>query len=197
MMNRSKSFFAAVLACFAVAMLPMASTYAATYTAQEQANMKVVADFYAALDKGGAAGDLKQKIRAIAEQYLRPDYSQHAEAMLAFGPGREGFIRMFEQMPVPAGAAGQGPPPAKLLALMADGDLVVRISSRSASGVRGKGGSDTFTFNMFRVQGGKLAEHWDASSGAGMMPNHGAPTGPASQRAPASDSAPGAPKPPR
>lgn len=45
----------------------------------------------------------------------------------------------------------------KLLAFVADGDLVVRITSRSAPGVGGEGGSDTFTFNMFRVQGAKLA----------------------------------------
>jgi predicted SnoaL-like aldol condensation-catalyzing enzyme len=191
-MIRSKISLAAVLACLAAAVFTGTNTYAATYTAQEQANMKVVVDFYAALDRGGAAGDLKQKIRAIAEQYLRPDYTQHAAAMQAFGPGREGFVRMFEQMPVPPGAAGQGPPPpANVLALMADGDLVVRISSRSAPGLGGKRGSDTFTFNMFRVQGGKLAEHWDASSGAGMLPNHGAPPGAIPPRAPASDAAPG------
>lgn len=136
--------------------LPFANARAATYTAQEQANMKLVADFYAELDAAGPA--LKQKIRGIAEKYLKPDYSQHMEQQGPFGPGREGFIRMFDQMP--AGAL----PPAKLLVLTAQGDLVVQVTSRSMPG-----GKDAYIFNMFRVQDGKLAEHWDAMSGASMM----------------------------
>jgi predicted SnoaL-like aldol condensation-catalyzing enzyme len=188
-MIHSKRLSAALLTGLLGVAMPFASTQAATYSKQEQANIKVVADFYAALDRGDADGDLKKKIRAIAEQYLAPDYFQHVEAQRAYGPGREGFIKMFEHMPAmpappaagapPAGAGGPaagappagGPPtgalpPAKVLALMADGDLVVRISSRSMPGVKG----DSFIFNMFRVKDGKLAEHWDASSGSMMMP---------------------------
>lgn len=135
---------------------PFAGSHAATYTAQEQANMKLVADFYAELDAAGPA--LKQKIRGIAEKYLQPDYIQHMEQQGAFGPGREGFIRMLDQ--VPAGPL----PPAKLLVLTAQGDLVVQVTSRSMPG-----GKDAYIFNMFRVQDGKLAEHWDAMSGASMM----------------------------
>jgi hypothetical protein len=62
---------------------------------------------------------------------------------------------------------------------MADGDLVVRISSRSMPGVKG----DAFIFNMFRVKDGKLSEHWDASSGGMMMPGR-APGGPAAADGP-------------
>jgi predicted SnoaL-like aldol condensation-catalyzing enzyme len=55
---------------------------------------------------------------------------------------------------------------------MADGDLVIRVSSRSMPKPDGKGVSTGYIFNMFRVQDGKLAEHWDASSGTMMMPPH-------------------------
>jgi predicted SnoaL-like aldol condensation-catalyzing enzyme len=160
-------------------------THAATYSAQETANMKVVAEFYAALDQGDAAGDLKKRIRGIAEQYLKQDYIQHMDAQRPYGTGREGFIRMFESMPAmggspgapPAGAgappAGMGaPPPAKVIALMANGDLVVRVSSRTMPGST----NPSFSFNMFRLQDGKLAEHWDGASG-GMSPGKGAALG--------------------
>lgn len=170
-MTDSRLFSTAFIMGLLCVTMPFANSRAATYTAQEQANMKLVADFYAALDDGGP--DLKQKIRGIAEKYLKPDYIQHMEQQRQFGPGREGFIRMFEQMPAmpappagapPAGAptAGAALPRAKLLLLSAQGDLVVQVTSRNM------GGKDTYIFNMFRVQDGKLAEHWDASSGAGM-----------------------------
>ena len=69
-MIHSKRFSAALLTGLLGVAMPFASTQAATYTQQEQANIKVVADFYAALDRGDASGDLKKKIRVIAEQYL-------------------------------------------------------------------------------------------------------------------------------
>lgn len=77
-----------------------------------------------------------------------------------FGPGREGFIRSFEQMPAGPPAATAAPSPAKVLFLAADADRVVRVSSRS---LPGSGGAVSAIFNMFRVQDGKLAEHWDSS----------------------------------
>ncbi|MDB6014890.1 MAG: hypothetical protein JWL65_7140 [Gammaproteobacteria bacterium] len=167
-MSRSNRFATAVLAGLFGAALPWLSTQAATYTPQEEANIKLVAEFYAALDRGDAAHDLKQKIRSIAEQYLQPDYIQHAEGARTFGSGREGFIRMFEQMPAMPAAPGAGaPPPPQVMALMADKDRVIRVSARSMPGPGGPVAS--YIFNMFRVQDGKLAEHWDSSS-AGMMP---------------------------
>jgi predicted SnoaL-like aldol condensation-catalyzing enzyme len=168
---RVKCFAPAVAALVAAMWCP--GTPAATYSSQEQSNMKVVTDFYAALDRGDASGDLQQRIRSIAEQYLRPDYIQHREGAREFGAGREGFIHMFEQMPSmprPPSAAG-APPAPKVLALMADGDLVVRVSSREAPGPGGKEPSTLYIYNVFRVQDGKLAEHWDGSSGGMMGPN--------------------------
>lgn len=160
------------------AALPFASTQAKAYTAQEKANIKLVEDFYAALDRaaldrGDAAVDIKQKIRGIAERYLAPDYIQHAEAAGAVGQGREGFIRFFEQMPAipgpppagapqsppdgappspPAGALNGAPALAKALAIMADGDLVIRVSSRSMPSPGGGAPAASTIFNMFRVQ---------------------------------------------
>ena len=153
------------------------SAQAATYTPQEKANVQLVADFYAALDNAGAHGEMKQKIRSIAEQYMQADYIQHMEAGKKFGQGREGFIRMFEQGPaMPAPPAGTAPPPpAQVLSLMANGDMVIRVSSRMMPPAPGAEASPSVIFNMFRIHNGKLAEHWDASSGAAMGPPTGAP----------------------
>jgi predicted SnoaL-like aldol condensation-catalyzing enzyme len=85
------------------------------------------------------------------------------EAGQAYGPGREGYIRMFEQTPAvpPAPGGRAAPPPMKVLALMADGDLVTRINSRPGGTADQK---PIYIFNLYRVQDGKLAEHWDGYS---------------------------------
>jgi predicted SnoaL-like aldol condensation-catalyzing enzyme len=147
------------------------SAHAATYTPQEEANVKLVADFYAALDKADAHGDMKQKIRFIAEKYMQSDYIQHMEAAKKYGQGREGFIRLFEQGPaMPPPPAGMAPPPAQVLSLIANGDIVVRVSAHIMPAAPGAEASPNYIFNMFRIQNGKFAEHWDASSGAAIGP---------------------------
>jgi predicted SnoaL-like aldol condensation-catalyzing enzyme len=147
------------------------SAHAATYTPQERANLKLVADFYAALDDADAHGDMKQKIRSIAAKYMQADYIQHMEVGKKFGQGREGFIRLLEQAPaMPAPPAGMAPPPARVLSLIANGDIVIRVSSRAMPPAPGAEANPSYIFNMFRIQNGKFAEHWDASSGAAMGP---------------------------
>ncbi|MGU7771578.1 hypothetical protein ACV229_15515 [Burkholderia sp. MR1-5-21] len=186
------------------------SAQAATYTPQEEANVKLVADFFAALDGADAHGDMKQRIRSVAEKYVRVDYIQHMEIGKKFGQGREGLIRLFEQSPPmsapgagappagmasgpgmtpPAGAppqAGMAPPPGKgampappapqVLALVANGDIVIRVSSRTMPARPGAESSPSFMFDMFRIKDGQLAEHWDGSSNAGMGPPPSTPT---------------------
>jgi predicted SnoaL-like aldol condensation-catalyzing enzyme len=66
-------------------------------------------------------------------------------------------------------------PPAQVLSLIANGDIVIRVSSRTMPPAPGAEASPTFIFNMFRIQNGKLAEHWDASSGPAMGPPPAAP----------------------
>jgi predicted SnoaL-like aldol condensation-catalyzing enzyme len=160
------------VACTLGASLAM-SAHAATYTLQEAANVKLVADFYAALDSADAQGEMKQKIRSIAEKYMQSDYIQHMEAAKKYGQGREGFIRLFEQGPaMPAPPPGMAPPPAQVLSLIANGDIVVRVSSHVMPTAPGAvaNPSPNYIFNMFRIKNGKLAEHWDASSGAAIGP---------------------------
>jgi len=159
-MRMWKNFLVVAVAGLIGAIGSFSTTHAGTNTPQEQANMKLIADFYAALEQDYQHGN--KKVRSIAEQYLSPNYIQHMEAARAYGPGREGYIRMFEQMPAaPPPSGGVTPPPLKVLALMAQGDLVVRINSRPG---RGSDQDPIYIFNLFRVQDGKLAEHWDGYS---------------------------------
>jgi len=160
------------VACAMGAGLAM-SAHAATYTPQEEANVKLVADFYAALDNADAHRGMKQDIRSIAEKYMQADYIQHMEGGKKFGQGREGFIRFLEAMPAPP--EGMAPPPAQVLSLIANGDIVIRVSSRTMPPAPGAEANPSYIFNMFRIQNGKLAEHWDASSGAAMGPPPAAP----------------------
>jgi predicted SnoaL-like aldol condensation-catalyzing enzyme len=162
-MKHSKRLAMAAAVGLLGAAIPFLSAWAGTNTAQEQANIKLVADFYAALDERDAAGgESKRPIRPIAEKYLKPDYKQMGQINGSAPGGRERFIKSFETMLAagpPANAAPDMRQPAKVLYISAVGDMVVRVSTRGATSI----------WNMFRVQDGQLAEHWDGSGGPAMM----------------------------
>lgn len=160
-MRTPRSVLKAVFSGALCAVLVSSLAQAGTPTPQEKANMKLVADFHEAIEQDYQHGS--KGVRGIAERFLTPDYVQHMEAGQAFGPGREGYIRMFEQTPaVPPVPGGRGaPPPMKVVALMADGDLVTRINSRPGTSPNEQ---PIYIFNLYRVKDGKLAEHWDGYS---------------------------------
>ena len=91
-----KQFLMAAL----ITAMPIVGTQAGTFTAQEQANMKLVADFYEANDQMAAAGD-PNLIRGVAAKYIGEGYIQHMAAGKKFGNGRDNFIRMALDMPKP------------------------------------------------------------------------------------------------
>jgi predicted SnoaL-like aldol condensation-catalyzing enzyme len=128
-------------------------------TPAEAANKKVVVDFYAALDGAEAAGATRERIKGIAETFIGTDYVQHSEGFANLpgeGTARDKLIRLFQSMPP------MKLPPARRLAVMAEGDLVVMVTVRDMP-TGGQGGVKPLTiFNMFRVKNGKLVEHWDS-----------------------------------
>ena len=130
---------------------------AAQYTAQEKANMQLVSDYFNALDAADAKGNTKTAIVEIANKYVAPGYINHAGGG---ANGRDNLIKWFQGR---SSAVPKFEPP-KLVTIMAEGDLVVRITSRGSNMI----------WNMFRVEKGQLAEHWDA----GAVPPGGGAGGP-------------------
>jgi predicted SnoaL-like aldol condensation-catalyzing enzyme len=120
-------------------------------TAREAANKKLVLDFYAELEKP----DQAQRIAGIAERFIAPGYIQHQEGA---ADGREALVKVFQNRPQ------GGPPlaPAKLIAIMAEGDKVIQVTSREVPDSATGGTKPAFIWNMFRIENGQLAEHWDA-----------------------------------
>jgi predicted SnoaL-like aldol condensation-catalyzing enzyme len=91
---------------------------------------------------------------AAADSLMRPDYIQHNPNVPG---GREGFKQALRQM-------AQVVPDAhvQILHLVAEGDLVVAhvLNTATIPGTTQK--IEQPGLDLFRVQDGKLAEHWDA-----------------------------------
>jgi predicted SnoaL-like aldol condensation-catalyzing enzyme len=173
-MRHGRIAFGLVLALGAA--LSFGSPAAGHETAAEAANKKVVVDFYAALNAADAAGAFKQRIQAIVETYIDPDYVQHSDMFTALpGPGtaRDKLIRMFQtRPPMPPMAAP------KTVAVMAQGDQVMMLTSRDMPDSATGRVKPVYIFNMFRLKRGKLVEHWDITPLPPAPASPGAPAGP-------------------
>jgi predicted SnoaL-like aldol condensation-catalyzing enzyme len=177
-MRPSSNIFEYVRAGFGMAaLLASASPAVAHSTALEAANKRVVTGFYQALNSADATGTIKQRIKGIAEKFIAPSYVQHSDMFANLpGPGnaRDKLVRMFEGRPA------MKLPPAKTLAVMAEGDLVMMLTARDMPDPATGAMKQAYIFNMFRVRKGRLVEHWDspmpmpmAPPGAGIPPkNH-------------------------
>jgi len=138
--------------------------------ATQAANEKVVQDFF----KPGITMDERMAL-------MSPDYVQHNPAFVRFAEinniqnGRDAFKLMLESLsklrgggppfgPMPGEHAhGPQPPPGNMFyKIMADGDMVTVLHERylPEPGMKGKF-YPMYAFDTFRVQDGKLAEHWD------------------------------------
>jgi predicted SnoaL-like aldol condensation-catalyzing enzyme len=116
------------------------------------ANKKLVYDFYRIV--------LRARRLELAEQYMKEDYMQHnpnAET------GIKGFKDFFSKLP--------GPPPPQLdtlpdlVAIQAEDDYVTLSFIREHDDPSKPGQKYSTTwFDMFRIEGGKIAEHWDPAT---------------------------------
>jgi predicted SnoaL-like aldol condensation-catalyzing enzyme len=90
-----------------------------------------------------------------APRFLKPDYIQHNPEVPT---GLKGFMDTFR-----ARFAQPLPPDYKreLLNVVAENDMVVVYVRQEWTGKDGKH-HQALGFDMFRVQDGKIAEHWDA-----------------------------------
>lgn len=116
------------------------------------ANKRLVYDFWREVLE---AGQLER-----AEHYLRDDYIQHNPSVPT---GRAGFVEFFrtftQARPVQARVR------APLVSIVAEGDWVVLSFVRALPEPKEPGRAYTTTgFDMFRVQDGRIAEHWDPTT---------------------------------
>lgn len=113
------------------------------------ANKKLVYDFWRDVFEAGHS--------ELAPQYMTETYIQHNPTVAT---GRKAFVDFFGQFKKPQAIAGKVNAP--LVAITAEGDLVTLafVSERKDP----KDPSKTYTttwFDMFRIENGKIAEHWD------------------------------------
>ena len=109
-------------------------------TAKEEANKKLVTEFYEKV--------LNQKDIAAIDKYVGP-YRQHNPMALDGAEGLKGYIAYLRE------SAPQFK--AEIRKVLADGDFVIlHVHAVPAPGARGLAIVD-----IFKVANGKLVEHWD------------------------------------
>ena len=153
-----KSLFAALtivlaaspaLAQVPVAANPDQAALLASADSRLAANKRLVHDFWREVFEGGHM--------ELADKYLAEGYIQHNPMVPT---GRAAFVEAFGKRvkPVPIEARIKAP----LVAIVAEGDLVVLSFARELEDPKdaSKKYSSTW-FDMFRIENGKLAEHWD------------------------------------
>ena len=94
-----------------------------------------------------------------AEKYFTPSYIQHNPNAAS---GRDAVVQFFKQRwPNPE----KNPPDPKIVTLFAERDMVIVAFPREYKDP--KDASKTYTttwFDMYRVENGKIAEHWDPAT---------------------------------
>lgn len=114
---------------------------------QEAANKKLVYDFWREV--------FVARNMAKAEQYMDENYIQHNPNVPT---GRAPFVAFFGRRPA------EPPKPAidDLVAILGDGNLVTLALRRELPDPTKPGTTYTTTwFDMFRIENGKIVEHWD------------------------------------
>ena len=112
------------------------------------ANKKIAYDFFRVVLRGR---HLDQ-----AEKYMKDDYIQHnPNADTGIKGFKEYFSKLGGELPIPDTLAD-------LVSIQAEGDMVTLslVREYDEPGQPGKKYTSTW-FDMFRIEGGKIAEHWD------------------------------------
>jgi predicted SnoaL-like aldol condensation-catalyzing enzyme len=116
---------------------------------QLAANKKLVYDFWREVFEAGHM--------ELASTYMTETYIQHNPKVPT---GRKAFVDFFSAFKKPQPIAKQVAAP--LVAIVAEGDMVI-LSFVSTKPDPSKPGTTYTTtwFDMFRIENGKVAEHWD------------------------------------
>jgi predicted SnoaL-like aldol condensation-catalyzing enzyme len=147
-------FHTLILLCIAI-------LFAADASAQSQANMlkskdvqlaknkRFVYDFWREVFEGGHMD--------LVNKYMAESYIQHNPNVPT---GRKAFVDFFSKFAKPISIVDSIKAP--LIAITADGDLVTLVFKQENPDPKETGKKYTTTwFDMFRIENGKIAEHWD------------------------------------
>jgi predicted SnoaL-like aldol condensation-catalyzing enzyme len=116
------------------------------------ANKRLVYDFWREVFEGGHM--------ELADKYMSEAYIQHNPMVPT---GRAAFIDAFSKRVKPGTVESRIRAP--VVAIVADGDLVVLSFVREYDDPKEAGKKYTTTwFDMFRIDNGKIAEHWDSAT---------------------------------
>ena len=112
-------------------------------------NKRLVYDFWREVFEGGHL--------ELAETYLTDAYIQHNPNVPT---GREGFVEFFRKFSKPKPVEPRVTAP--LVAIVAEADWVVLVFVSERLNPKDPSKRYTTTwFDMFRIENGKIAEHWD------------------------------------
>ncbi len=115
------------------------------------ANKRLVYDFWREVFEAGHMD--------LAEKYMAADYIQHNPNVPT---GRAAFVAFFTQFVKPK--AIQPTIQAPVVTMVAEGDKVVISFVRTMADAKDPAKKSTTTwFDMFRIENGKIAEHWDCA----------------------------------
>jgi predicted SnoaL-like aldol condensation-catalyzing enzyme len=113
------------------------------------ANKRLVYDFWREVFEGGHL--------EFADKYLAEGYIQHNPNVPT---GRAAFVTFFGRFAKPKPVAARINAP--LVAVVGEGDMVVLAFARENPDPKDPTRKYATTwFDMFRLEGGKIAEHWD------------------------------------
>jgi predicted SnoaL-like aldol condensation-catalyzing enzyme len=120
--------------------------------ARAAANKRLVYDFWREVLEGGHL--------ELADKYLSESYIQHNPTVPT---GRTGFVDFFKKFSKPAAIEPRIKSP--LVSIVAEGDFVVLsfVSNKTDPKDPTKKYTTTW-FDMFRVDNGKIVEHWDPAT---------------------------------
>lgn len=115
------------------------------------ANKKLVYDMWREFIEGGHM--------EVAEKYFTETYMQHNPNAAT---GRKALVEFFSKLSKPVDVCDTIK--SNVVAIVAEGDLVVISFVRERSDPQDKNKKYTTTwFDMFRIENGKIAEHWDSA----------------------------------